>query len=39
MLLREGNEFGIFYSTAISNKGFQRFSIAHELGHYSLEGL
>lgn len=38
MLLRAGNSFGIFYSTAIPNKGYQRFSIAHELGHYFLEG-
>jgi Zn-dependent peptidase ImmA (M78 family) len=38
MLLRHGNDFGIFYSTAIPNIGFQRFSIAHELGHYFLEG-
>ena len=38
MLLRHGNSFGIMYSTYINNKGFQRFSIAHELGHYFLEG-
>lgn len=38
MLLRSGNSFGIFYSTAIPSVGFQRFSIAHELGHYFLEG-
>jgi len=38
MLLRDGNTFGIFYSTAIPSLGFQRFSIAHELGHYFLEG-
>ena len=38
MLLRHGNFFGIMYSTHIKNKGFQRFSIAHELGHYFLEG-
>ena len=38
MLLRHGNSFGIMYSTHIKNKGFQRFSIAHELGHYFLEG-
>jgi len=38
MLLRDGNSFGIFYSTAIPSRGFQRFSIAHELGHYFLEG-
>ena len=38
MLLHRGNEFGIFYSTKISHEGFQRFTIAHELGHYFLEG-
>lgn len=38
MLLHSGNNFGIFYSTAIPSIGFQRFSIAHELGHYFLEG-
>lgn len=38
MLLRDGNTFGIFYSTAIPSLGFQRFSIAHELGHYFLDG-
>ena len=30
--------FCIAYSTHIKSKGFQRFSIAHELGHYFLEG-
>ncbi len=38
MLLRHGNEFGIHYSTAIPSEGFHRFSVAHELGHYFLEG-
>ena len=38
MLLRYGNSFGIMYSTYIKNEGFKRFSIAHELGHYFLEG-
>lgn len=38
MLLRHGDEFGIMYATHIDNEGFQRFSIAHELGHYFLEG-
>jgi len=36
MLLRVGNSFGIMYSTDIENRGFQRFSVAHELGHYFL---
>lgn len=28
----------IFYATNIKSLGFQRFTIAHELGHYFLEG-
>ncbi len=32
------NNFVIAYATHISNEGFQRFSIAHELGHYFLDG-
>lgn len=38
MLLRVGNNFAIGYATHIKSKGFQRFSIAHELGHYFLAG-
>lgn len=38
MLLRHGDAFGIMYATHIASEGFQRFSIAHELGHYFLEG-
>ena len=38
MLLRHGDTFGIVYATHIPSEGFQRFSIAHELGHYFLEG-
>ena len=38
MLLRHGDSFGILYSTRIQNIGFQRFSIAHELGHYFIDG-
>lgn len=37
-LVRMGDQFYILYSTVIENEGFQRFSIAHELGHYFLEG-
>lgn len=36
MLLRVGDEFAIGYTTHIKSVGFQRFSIAHELGHYFL---
>jgi IrrE N-terminal-like domain len=36
MLIRVGDDFGIGYATHIQNNGFQRFSIAHELGHYFL---
>ena len=38
MLLRHGDAFGIYYATHIPNEGFQRFSVAHELGHYFLDG-
>ncbi|BCH62247.1 MULTISPECIES: ImmA/IrrE family metallo-endopeptidase [Rhizobium/Agrobacterium group] len=38
MLLRHGNNFGIVYATHIRSQGFQRFSVAHELGHYFLPG-
>ncbi len=38
MLLRHGNNFGILYATHIPSEGFQNFSIAHELGHYLIEG-
>jgi len=29
---------GIFYATNVENGGFQRFTVAHELGHYFLDG-
>jgi hypothetical protein len=38
MLLRHGDAFGILYATHIPSEGFQRFSVAHELGHYFLDG-
>jgi Zn-dependent peptidase ImmA (M78 family) len=38
MLLRAGDNFAIGYATHIKSEGFQRFSIAHELGHYFLAG-
>ncbi len=38
VLARHGDEFGILFATFIKSPGFQRFSIAHELGHYFLPG-
>src|SRR5262249_44379420 len=38
MLVKAGDNFGIMYATNIRSKGFQRFSVAHELGHYCIEG-
>jgi hypothetical protein len=35
-LLQAGASFGILYSTGIQNRGYQRFTVAHELGHFSL---
>jgi Zn-dependent peptidase ImmA (M78 family) len=32
------NDFVIAYATHIESPGFPNFSIAHELGHYFLEG-
>jgi Zn-dependent peptidase ImmA (M78 family) len=33
-----GDMFSIFYNDSISRDGFRRFTVAHELGHYFLEG-
>lgn len=38
MLLRHGDTFGILYATHVKSEGFQRFSVAHELAHYFLDG-
>lgn len=38
MLIKAGDSFGIMYATDIPSRGFQRFSISHELGHYFIEG-
>ncbi len=38
MLHKAGDQFVIMYGTYIKNVGFQRFSIAHEIGHYLLPG-
>lgn len=37
-LIKHEDDFYILYSQEINNTGFQRFSIAHELGHYFLPG-
>ena len=36
-LMMDQGRFGIFYSTAIQNEGFQNFTVAHELGHYFID--
>jgi predicted transcriptional regulator len=38
MLVKAGDQFGIMYATNIPSKGFQKFSIAHEFGHYCIDG-
>lgn len=38
MLVKSGDSFTIGYSIGIQNKAFQRFTVAHELGHYFLPG-
>ncbi len=38
MLFRLGEEYAIAYATHITSEGFQRFSVAHEIGHYKLPG-
>ncbi len=38
MFMRVGDDFAIAYAAHLNNEGFQRFSIAHELGHYFLPG-
>lgn len=38
MLVRSGDAFAIAYAAHIASEGFQRFSVAHELGHYFLPG-
>jgi Zn-dependent peptidase ImmA (M78 family) len=38
VLLKVGDQCGIMYSTFFANKGFENFSIGHELGHYFLDG-
>lgn len=38
MMIRVRENYGILYATHIDNRGFQNFSIGHELGHYFLPG-
>jgi hypothetical protein len=38
VLICSGIAFGILFSQRIGNEAFQRFSVAHELGHYHLPG-
>lgn len=38
LLVRLGSSYGIMYATHIPNEGYQRFSVAHELGHFFLPG-
>jgi len=37
-LCSAGNQFSIFYNDSIASGGFRRFTVAHELGHYFLDG-
>lgn len=37
-LIKQGDVFGILYSSKFNNEGFIRFTVAHELGHYFLPG-
>lgn len=38
ILVKAGDNFGIMYATNVPSEGFQRFSIAHEIGHYCISG-
>ena len=37
-LWKKGNSFGIFVSDSCPTIGHRRFSVAHELGHYHIDG-
>ena len=37
-LWRSGNGFGIIVSSACPTEGHRRFTVAHELGHYHIDG-
>jgi Zn-dependent peptidase ImmA (M78 family) len=38
MLVKAGDTFGIMYATHVPSRGFQKFCVAHELGHYCIGG-
>ena len=38
MLVYDNASFGILYATFLNSDGFKNFSVAHELGHYSIPG-
>jgi predicted transcriptional regulator len=38
MLVKVGDQFGIMYATNIPSRGLQKFSVAHEIGHYCISG-
>lgn len=38
VLIQSGDDFLIGFSTAIKNEGFQNFTVAHELGHFFIDG-
>jgi len=37
-LMMANNEFVIGYATTLKNLGYENFTVAHELGHYHLDG-
>lgn len=37
-IIFHNDNVGIFYATNIESEGYRRFTVAHELGHYFLEG-
>lgn len=37
-LMKQGDVFGIGYSTRLKNRGFENFTVGHELGHYFIPG-
>jgi Zn-dependent peptidase ImmA (M78 family) len=37
-MMKVGDNFGILYSSRFASEGFQRFTVAHELGHYFMDG-